>query len=300
MIGKYLEGVAPSSLKKASEYLSQTYAKGLGSSSIFDHDLGCLAYIAVRMPAIFEVVCKVLKELPVAPKSWLDLGAGPGTASWAAMTLFPESSSFTLIEKEHKAIELGKKLFGDRFSWIKGCLPIMELPIADCAIFSYSLGELRNPSTAIEHWFKAEIPYLVLIEPGTPKGFSVIRDARDQILSSGGHLIAPCPHALKCPLKANDWCHFSARVSRDPLHRYLKGGSLGYEDEKFSYLIASKHPIVKPAFSRILRRPEKHSGHVRLSLCKADGTSTDMAIGRSNKKLYKMAKDASWGDSFEV
>jgi ribosomal protein RSM22 (predicted rRNA methylase) len=141
---------------------------------------------------------------------------------------------------------------------------------------------------------------LILVEPGTPRGFSCIRNARDQILSLGGTILAPCPHGLACPLKANDWCHFSVRIPRSRLHRYLKAGSLGYEDEKYSYLIASKKPFSLPRPCRILRHPQKQSGHVRLSLCTSSGSAEETTVTRSNQEFYRKARDAFWGGTWEM
>jgi ribosomal protein RSM22 (predicted rRNA methylase) len=304
-IDSLIQAAAPSSLKKASVALSQAYRHGQGSRSIFENEPARLAYLAARMPATFGAIRAVLAHLPVSPAAWLDLGAGPGTASWAAASLFPQSKTYTLIEKNSHAIAIGKRLaIGHQLletaTWIPASLPT-ELPAADAAILSYSLGELERPSQLIDCWWKAEIPLIVIVEPGTPRGFSTIKKARDQILSLGGCLIAPCPHALRCPLKENDWCHFSVRIARSRLHRYLKAGALGHEDEKYSYLIGSKPDanILGNQVSRILRQPQKNSGHVRLSLCTALGSVADITIGRSNQKFYRKARDASWGDAWE-
>src|SRR5207244_3180150 len=53
-----------------------------------------LAYLAVRFPATFSAICRALAEIPqLVPwaqvGSILDLGAGPGTATFAAGAMFP-------------------------------------------------------------------------------------------------------------------------------------------------------------------------------------------------------------------
>lgn len=300
-IEEVIGSASPSALKKASEGLSKTYARG--KISPFEDEAARLSYLAARMPATFGAVRAALERLPVSPSHWLDLGAGPGTASWAAAELFPASSRFTLFERSSHAIALGKRLAANHpklssAEWIPAALPL-DLPKADAAILSYALGELERPSGMIEKWLQAEIPILILVEPGTPRGFGCIKKAREQILSNGGFLIAPCPHSLACPMQGNDWCHFSARIPRSRLHRYLKGGALGYEDEKFSYLIASKNPIGQLPSARIIRHPQKQSGHVRLAICSSDGECKETVIGRSHE-FYRNARDASWGDSWEM
>jgi ribosomal protein RSM22 (predicted rRNA methylase) len=139
---------------------------------------------------------------------------------------------------------------------------------------------------------------LVVIEPGTVRGFHFIHEARSALIAAGAHLLAPCPHGKECPMAASgDWCHFAARVERTSLHRQLKGGALGYEDEKFSYVVASRDPI-SAAPARIVRHPQKHSGHVQLTLCTPEGLTTP-TIGKSQKEKYKFARHAHWGDAWE-
>ena len=94
---------------------------------------------------------------------------------------------------------------------------------------------------------------------------------------------------------AGDWCHFSQRVERTSQHRQLKGGALGYEDEKFSYLVAARIDAPSAA-ARIVRHPGKHSGHVQLVLCTTEGKIENRTVTRSNKKAYKRARKAEWGD----
>jgi ribosomal protein RSM22 (predicted rRNA methylase) len=111
-------------------------------------------------------------------------------------------------------------------------------------------------------------------------------------------IVAPCPHHFACPMAAaGDWCHFSQRVERTSQHRQLKGGALGYEDEKFSYLVAAKNNSAS-AGARLVRHPGKHSGHVKLALCTAEGKIENRTVTRSSKEAYKRARKADWGDAW--
>ena len=93
-----------------------------------------------------------------------------------------------------------------------------------------------------------------------------------------------------------DWCHFSARLERTSVHRRLKDASLGYEDEKFSYLIFSKSPVVA-AEDRIIRHPRIHGGHVQLELCSPNGLQR-ITVGKSKKEAYRRARKVGWGDAW--
>lgn len=292
-IDRLVERTSATTLRKAREALSQDYKEG--RSSPFSDEAKRLAYLCSRMPATYAAAYKVLQKVPFPCTHLLDLGAGLGAASWAAAELFPSLKQMTLIEKNPEAISLGQTLARSHptlqhATWLQQPLSA-PIPPADGAVLSYVLNELDNPQKLIEHCWK-QLPLLILIEPGTPKGFHLIRQIRQQLIDLNAYLIAPCPHTLACPA---DWCHFSARLERTRLHRLLKEGSLGYEDEKFSYLIASKLPA--PVSScRIVRHPIKQSGHVRFTVCTDQGKIEEKIVTRSNKELYRAARDAEWGD----
>ncbi|MBK8729172.1 MAG: hypothetical protein IPM00_07135 [Tetrasphaera sp.] len=108
--------------------------------------------------------------------------------------------------------------------------------------------------------------------------------ARDRLRSAGWHLVAPCPHALDCPLADGDWCHFSVRVQRSNLHRDLKAAELNYEDEKFSYVLATRtgDPPQPPAApdDRVLRHPLTRKGMGQFRVCAPDGAAHDRIVSK--------------------
>lgn len=234
-------------------------------------------------------------EVPL--KTALDIGAGPGTALFALSEVFPELETISLFEKERAFIELGKKLSDDpRAVWQEGKIDQnVHLEPHDLVILAYSLGEfasLCNEELIAKLW-QATKEFLIIIEPGTPLGFSHILQMRTRLLSLGAQIIAPCPHQGRCP---ESWCHFAARCERSSAHRFLKGGSLNYEDEKFSYIIASKNSQTVNT-ARILRHVEKSKGEILLTLCTEEGIEKKR-ITRKNKQLYQIARKAEWGDTF--
>ncbi len=303
-IDEILKKIPPSNLRLARELLTTAYREKNSSESIFANDATKLAYLAARFPATYAAVSYVLRELSrqrpdLKCDTLLDLGAGPGTASCAALEIFPHIKKTVLIEKSPHAISLGKQLFLETpHEWIcEDLKEKKEFPKANLAILSYSLGEIKPFTKLLNHLWDSEIDTIAIIEPGTPSGYQTILEARDFFIKKEGQIIAPCPHANVCPLKKGDWCHFSVRLERTKLHRFLKEGSLGFEDEKFSYLIVSKIKKQVPKFSRILRHPQKGSGHVRLMLCTEKGTQEEKIISRKDKDLYKLSRDSEWGDA---
>ena len=101
---------------------------------------------------------------------------------------------------------------------------------------------------------------------------------------------------MPCPLAAPDWCHFAARVERSSLHRRIKEGALGYEDEKYSYVALTRDPVL-PAASRVLRRPVHHPGLIELQLCTPDGIAP-LRVTKRDREAFRAARKADWGGRY--
>ncbi len=271
-----------------------------------------LAYTATRMPATYAAACQVFGELqrlrPDAQfASLLDLGAGTGAASWAAAETFGALQQCTLLEQDSGLLQLGRDLAqaSDQpalraANWQRANLQqVRDWPPHDLAVFSYALGEIEPELAAriVHGVWQTTQQALAIIEPGTMRGFATVRRLRDQLIGLGGQLAAPCPHAHACPLPATDWCHFAARVERSALQRRLKAGLLGYEDEKFSYVIFAKQPV-QPATARVLRHPQRAAGYTQLQLCTIAGLQ-QLAVTKREQTAWKRARKTAWGDAWE-
>ncbi len=268
------------------------------------------AYLAVRLPATYAATRRVFSEINLRSPgseitSLLDLGSGPGTALWAAAEEFSSLQRATLIEADEHWLHMGKSLAEftgaslPQAQWLRQDLRSgFSCERHDLVVISYTLGELPRSSAeeTLRKAWKCAGRFLAVIEPGTRRGFATVLSARSLLLEHGAAILAPCPHVEACPMAAaGDWCHFSQRIERTSQHRQLKGGALGYEDEKFSYVIAAKEPAVVNG-ARIVRHPGKHSGHVQLALCTPEGRLENRTVTRSNKSAYKLARKAEWGD----
>ena len=149
--------------------------------------------------------------------------------------------------------------------------------------------------SVIEKIWNAANDVLLIIEPGTPRGFFYIKQIRDILLQKGAHIIAPCPHDNICQINENDWCQFTCRVQRSKVHKALKSGESPYEDEKFSYIAVSKHNVNVPE-CRILRHPIINKGYSEFKICTKDEIK-NIKLSKKNGELYKQAKKKSSGDS---
>jgi len=289
--------------------LSAAYRAGQPSALSLSSDLHRLAYAAARLPATFAALHRVLAELcqrwpGAGPQSLLDLGAGPGTSGWAAAEVFADLAEATLVEVDAGMIGLGQSLAGEHpllagATWVRGDLRALPaLAPRDLVICSYALGELGEEEAlaAARAAWGATRQVLVLLEPGTVRGFGLVRRLRAELIGEGAQVVAPCPHRDACPLPAGDWCHFAARLERSRLHQRLKEGALGYEDEKYAYAVLARSPGV-PALARILRHPRRRAGHAELQLCTPEGLRS-IVVTRSDKAAWRAVRKAEWGDEY--
>jgi len=302
-------------LKSVQRHLTSRYQQGLPTSAALKTTIPeAMAYALARMPATYGAVYATLQALTEAlptfsPKRLLDIGSGPGTALWAATEVFPMLQDLTALEREPSMQKIAKRLTQRAFHsslhsvhWVDSDLnhSIPELATYDLIIGSYILGEISPHylDTQVNHFWNKTEDALLLIEPGTPEGFARIRHIRDILLTKGAHILAPCPHENTCPISGNNWCHFSQRVARSRIHRHLKGGVAPYEDEKFSYVVVSRHTL-RNRQSRILRHPEIHPGWIQLELCTPSGGLKTQMMTKKDREGFRQARKSSWGDTIQ-
>jgi ribosomal protein RSM22 (predicted rRNA methylase) len=267
------------------------------------------AYAAYRMPATYAAVHSALGHFAelvpdFAPGSQVDIGGGTGTAAWAASAIWPSLRSTEILEQASPAITLGRQLASarenspHRAKWTPFTITSTPtLPPADLLTLSYVLGELpEHLRGSLVREMAAVGQAVVIVEPGTPAGYQRILAARTQLIEAGLHIVAPCPHDNQCPIADQDWCHFSARINRTSLHRQLKSASLSHEDEKFSYVAATKTEI--HASNRVVRHPLLRKGIVTLKLCTDTGELTSEIVSKRQGQGYREARDVDWGDAW--
>lgn len=302
------EGLSRTDAAQRADAISQTYRSGGGSSRIRS-SADALAYALARMPGTYAAIAASLNALTeidpdFAPQSLLDVGAGPGTATWAASEAFASLATFTLLDANAALRDLATQLVTSqprletlRYNSGDARKALTEAPEADLLVASYVINELNESERAAladMMWAKTHDTLLV-VEPGTPAGYAHIVSLRDRLIAKGAHVIAPCPHDAACPLTKPDWCHFTQRLQRSRAHKHLKGADLPYEDEKFSYVILSRTPPAqRPA--RVLAQPLVTKIAVTAKICTLGGVTT-ANIPHRDKTAYKRAKKWDWGDA---
>lgn len=299
-----LDGVPRKDLAAAAKAMSAGYRQGETSQPIAT-PLQATAYAVARMPATFAACAAVFARLAevrpdFAPQSLLDVGAGTGAASWAAMSAWPDIASITMLDRNPALRALARRLADDgplmKAEILGGDLGA-EKPKADLVVASYVLAELpedQAASVARDLWQSTD-GALALIEPGTPDGFARIRLARAALIAAGAHAAAPCTHDGNCPLRDDDWCHFSQRLARSRDHMLLKDATVPFEDERYSYVVMTRERVARGA--RILAPPLETKPGLTFKLCDENGMRAQFVASR-DKAEYRRVKKRGWGDLF--
>ncbi|CAI5711383.1 hypothetical protein KXD40_001533 [Peronospora effusa] len=292
-----------------------------------------LAYLSYEIEATYAcnhaVFTELQKRLPhFEPKSVLDFGAGPGTASWVAKEFYEKSlDKYRVVEPSQSMVDAAEVLLED-FSGlsIRRSIADMSRDIDagnkyDLIVASYVFSEITNDfervATTSALWeLLSENGCLVVVDRGSPWGSHHVRSARQFVLDSvaedesgeeGVHIVAPCPHHFECPAAGSTWCHF---VQRSPIVNRPREVTTkrwhGQKGSKFSYMIMQKTrkgsdegaaARMKKPIARMLRAPLLATRHVHLDLCTPDGKLERRSVtkGKATREVYRASRKAHWG-----
>ena len=312
-ISALMEGRSRKDLSERSGKISRRYREGGSSTGVVEGEADAMAYAVARMPATFaaasEVFERLLERCPdFSPARVLDVGAGPGTASWAMADLWPDISEIVQVDRNTAFLDLARTLAEDADSaalqaprQITADLVAWAGPADafDLVVLGYALTELpaaRLPGLMQMLWARCA-GAIVIVEPGTPAGYARILSLRDGLIGAGARILAPCPHEAPCPLTPPDWCHFAIRLQRSRDHMSAKAATLSYEDEKFAYLVAVRPELyARPEEARVLDRPETSKIGVAVKLCGTDGALHLTTVPKRDREAFGHAKKRKWGD----
>ncbi len=306
-LARVTAGVSTTQIRSATTRLIDTYRSGSAPpSQVLADPVSALAYAAYRMPATYAAVSRALTlTIEVAPDlspaSLVDLGGGTGAASWAAAAAFPSVREVTVVDGSAPALALGQRIAAGAAvlgsaRWVRRDLTDgTTTAAADLALVSYVLGELSptGQESVLDEASRSAL--VVVVEPGTPRGYAAVLAARERLRARGWSVVAPCPHDEGCPLVSGDWCHLAARLTRTAIHRDAKGAARGHEDEKLSFVAMHREPVARSG-ARVLRHPVTRTGMVSLQLCRADGSAGGEIVSKRQGTAYRQARDVRWGD----
>jgi ribosomal protein RSM22 (predicted rRNA methylase) len=312
-LARLAHGVSRKHLAERAAAQSRNYRDGGGSQHIGTAD-DVLAYAFTRLPATYAVVTAVFnamrKTLPaLAPRTMLDVGAGPGTVAFAAAQAFDTLADIRLIDTnaglrnlaltlmaEADSAPLRQVVESQSYRHGNALALLADAEPADLVTASYIAGEIAAGDLArfTRLLWAATAGVLAIVMPGTPEGYAGVLRMRADLIAAGAHVAAPCPHGRPCPLQPPDWCHFAQRLPRSRDHLRVKGGDVPFEDEKFSYVVLSR-ARPQPIAARVLAPPKVTRSAVTAKLCREGGVETESA-SRRDLEAYRRFKSWRWGD----
>lgn len=309
-LGTLLEGRGRGELAQRARHISQQYRANTPSARAVAGKSDAVAYALSRMPATYAATVAVLSELAARAPAFragtlLDAGSGPGTAAWAASEVFADLGAVTLLDGNPAFLELAGVL-GDGHAVLgraerragditKFGLAGRRFDLVTCAYALTELGDAELDAATDRLWAHCG-GALAIIEPGRPRDYRRLMLVRERLFAAGARIVAPCPHQRPCPLATPDWCHFSVRLPRSREHMRMKGASLPYEDEKFSYLVVARDTVAAtPAHGRIIGPPEASKFAVTLPACGLEGVGK-VLISKRDPEAFRRARRLDWGD----
>lgn len=296
--------------------LHTRYTNGKTDNKNFVHDyLDALAYLGLRVPATYAQILGVLsavhKLIPSwSPTSLLDIGSGPGTAMWAAISQWPGLDKITCLDEDKDFILLGKQIIKDsevirHVNWKNRDfrLGIEEDESSyDLIIIANVLNELtpKAQEKLIGQAFNLCNGLLLIIEPGTSKGSKIV-SAVAQKLHKVGILLAPYI-ANTYVEDADYYLHFPQRFIRPEFQRRIRQQmressemASDWEESKYSYVAISKSPAEKNYWARTVGEPEIQKGFLEVPVITAESI-TKIKIMKRDKEAFTFAKRLRWGE----
>jgi ribosomal protein RSM22 (predicted rRNA methylase) len=326
-----LAGVPATRWMRAAQELSERYRGPRDTPATLargpDQALG---YAALILPATFAQLAGAIAAVAAraagwAPRTLLDLGSGPGTALWAAAAQWPALGTMAAWEREAAFIALGRQLGrGSQCAALReahwrqvelGTLRVDQeqgdkrisrqgnkrthITGYDLVILGHVLNELEPAAQAavLSAAWDLTDGVLLVVEPGTPAGFVVVRAARDALLAQGAYTIAPCAHDRPCPLQ-DDWCHFPRRLWRPEFQRRARGAPSQWEEAKFSYAAMARFPPESPVWGRVIREPAFNKAYAEVIISSREGVRHYRALKR-HREAFRQIKNLPWGAALE-
>lgn len=249
----------------------------------------------------------VLNELQI--RGWkppeaevFDWGCGSGIAHRCVFRAFPQTlaGGLALWDRSHLASNYASQTALKFFPDLKQ--RISQRSPGGLLLLSHVLTELTEAGLQELISIVREASAVIWVEPGTYDASRRLIAVREQLRAEAGiQVIAPCVHALRCGLLAEDntshWCHFFAAppsaIFTDPdWMRFGHAAGIDLRSLPLSYLVLDRRPAAPlPAGAvRILGSPRVYKGYALATGCTAEGVGEKRISKRSLPEAYKACK----------
>lgn len=160
-------------------------------------------------------------------KIYFDYGAGPLTFFTACSLQQLEGERFFAYDKNMEILELGKSVIKDFSTKIYDVLKFSMPKVKVNVVFLGNILSELNMDDAQRLFIQlikdidTENNLIILIEPGTKKGFNNIQQVKKLLNKYGFYFLNACP-TDNCPMDTKDWCHENLIFPRSQLIEYIE------------------------------------------------------------------------------
>jgi len=171
----------------------------------------------------------------------------------------------------------------------------------DLLVVSHVINEL--PEEQLERLLvtAGQAQAVLWVEPGTSDASRKLIAVRERLLGRF-RVVAPCTHALACPMLAagneRHWCHHFAKI---PGHVHIDSGwgrfsqtmKIDLATLPFSFLVLDRRPAAvntQPEESRMIGRARYYKGYAKLLSCQGEGLLELTLAKRAAPELLKAMK----------
>ncbi len=247
-------------------------------------------------PRTEAALARILAEVYSAddaarPARAIDLGAGTGAVGRVLRARFGETLDLVEVDRSPGPGVVRANLAVE----LPAVAGTFELVVAAHLLNELFVDRSNRVSLRAQRvlaWSKALLApggLLVLIEPALRETSRDLLALRDQLLTAGLHVVAPCFWTGPCPALARerDWCHDAAPVRSRPR-------------VDFSYLVVRHEPVAQRDLHRVVSDPLPEKGRLRLFVCGPDGRHPLIRLSRHRSSLNQGLDEATRGAAISI
>ena len=254
---------------------------------------------AARIGWKWNAVLRSLTHIGWKPQSdkMIDWGCGTGVAS-RQVTVWSDIQQVTLVDQSPLALHFAQRELNKSHIATQVQAPGSVFSPKSLLLLSHVLGELSDKEAEELAYQASVVDEIIWVEPGSHDISRKLSQIRSILIEAGHHLIAPCVHALSCPMLPTEqerhWCHFFAPPPSEIFQSAFwneVSHQLGIDLRSlpYSYLACSRYhvPSWEIDAERVIGHPRSYKGYGKLFCCSTSGLHERTLQKRENPDLFK-------------
>jgi len=245
--------------------------------------------------------CRARGFLPPPDATVLDFGCGTGIAARRFVAAFG-ARGVRCHDRSVPAMEFAVRAFAAAAPGVAvQAQPDVAGLAPDVLLVSHVLGELDERGLASLRELIGRAARVVVVEPGNRTTARRLAALRDELLETF-RIVAPCPHAARCPALATDadWCHFFAPPPPEVFTdgdwvRTARAVGIDLRALPYAFVVLERRDGARPAApaatgNRVLGRPAIGPRAATVRVCTGPGLREIAVAKREWPELWRMLR----------